>query len=89
VTPIAIVDVRTLHVDVDINDVDIGKVMPGQPATLSADAVPDTRYSGKVTFIASSAVGGIADVEQYADDALNLSHAHKTSGGPTPARAQR
>jgi len=64
VTPIYIVDVRTLHVDVDINDVDIGKVMPGQPATLSADATPNTRYSGKVTFIASSATV-ISNVRTY------------------------
>ncbi len=55
VTPIYIVDVRMLHVDVDINDVDIGKVKLGQSVTLDADAMAGTRYSGKVTFIAASA----------------------------------
>jgi HlyD family secretion protein len=55
VTPIYIVDVRMLHVDVDINDVDIGKVKLGQSFTLDADAMAGTRYSGKVTFIAASA----------------------------------
>jgi HlyD family secretion protein len=64
VTPIYIVDVRTLHVDVDINDVDIGNVTLGQPATLSADGMPDARYSGKVTFIASSATV-IGNVRTY------------------------
>jgi HlyD family secretion protein len=55
VVPIYMLDVSALHVDVDINDVDIGKVKLGQPVTLDADSATGTRYSGKVTFIASSA----------------------------------
>jgi HlyD family secretion protein len=55
VVPIYMLDVSTLHVDVDINDVDIGRVKLGQPVTLDADSISGMRYTGKVTFIASSA----------------------------------
>jgi HlyD family secretion protein len=55
VVPIYMLDVGALHVDVDINDVDIGKVKLDQPVTLDADSMTGTRYTGRVTFIASSA----------------------------------
>jgi HlyD family secretion protein len=55
VVPIYMLDVGALHVDVDINDVDIGKVKLGQPAVLNADSMTGTQYSGKVSFIAESA----------------------------------
>jgi HlyD family secretion protein len=53
--PIYMLDVSALHVDVDINDVDIGKIKLGQRVTLFADAMSDARYTGHVSFIASSA----------------------------------
>lgn len=53
--PISIVDVSQLHVDVDINDVDIAKVKLGQKAQLVAQALPDTIFSGSVTYIAPTA----------------------------------
>ncbi len=53
VVPIYMLDVSALHVDVDINDVDIGKVKLGQPVVLDADSMAGVRYTGKVTFIAS------------------------------------
>jgi HlyD family secretion protein len=55
VVPIYMLDASALHVDVDINDVDIGKVTLGQPVALVADSKAGVRYTGKVTFIASSA----------------------------------
>jgi HlyD family secretion protein len=55
VVPISLLDVSALHVDVDINDVDIGKVRLDQSAILNADSVTGTRYTGRVSFIASSA----------------------------------
>jgi HlyD family secretion protein len=55
VVPIYMLDVGALHVDVDINDVDIAKVNIGQPVILDVDSMAGTRYTGKVTFIAASA----------------------------------
>jgi HlyD family secretion protein len=55
VVPIYMLDVSSLHVDVDINDVDIGKIQLGQPAILNADSMTGTRYTGHVSFIATSA----------------------------------
>jgi HlyD family secretion protein len=55
VVPIYMLDVSALHVDVDINDVDIGKVKLDQPVTLDADSMTGMHYTGKVAFIASSA----------------------------------
>jgi HlyD family secretion protein len=55
VVPIYMLDVSALHVDVDINDVDIASVAVGQPAVLSVDTRAQTRYTGRVTFVAAAA----------------------------------
>lgn len=47
-----VVDVSKLHVDVQISDVDIAKVKVGQKAAVRADALPETTFSGSVTYIA-------------------------------------
>lgn len=47
-----IVDVSKLHVDVQISDVDIAKVKLNQKAEVRADALPETVFSGVVTYIA-------------------------------------
>ncbi len=48
-----IADLGSLEVIVDVDDVDIGKIQVGQPATISVDAFPDTSYQGIVREIAS------------------------------------
>jgi HlyD family secretion protein len=52
---IRLVDVSTLRLEVQISDVDIGRVSVGQQATINVDSVPDKAYTGKVTYIAPTA----------------------------------
>lgn len=52
---IRLVDVAALHVDVQISDVDIGKVKQGQAAQVRVDALPDQVFEGHVTYIAPTA----------------------------------
>jgi HlyD family secretion protein len=52
---IQVVDISELHVDVQISDVDIGKVKPGQAAEVRVDAAPGTVFVGVVDYIAPTA----------------------------------
>lgn len=52
---IRIVDISNLHVDVQISDVDIGKVSSGQPAEVRVDALPDKVFKGRVGYISPTA----------------------------------
>jgi HlyD family secretion protein len=52
---IRLVDVSTLRLEVQISDVDIGRVSEGQKADIHVDSVPDKVYTGKVTYIAPTA----------------------------------
>lgn len=52
---IKLVNVNDLHVDVQISDVDIGKVSNGQKVEVRVDALPDKVYPGRVTYIAPTA----------------------------------
>ena len=55
-SPIAdIADMRTVHIEAGIDEIDIGKITLGQHATIRAEAYPDQRYAGKVTRIAPEA----------------------------------
>lgn len=42
-------DLSRLLVDVQITEVDINRIQPGQPAQLTFDAIPDKEYQGKVS----------------------------------------
>ena len=52
---IKVVDVSALHMDAQISDIDIGNIKVGQVAVVHADAVPETEFPGKVTYIAPTA----------------------------------
>ena len=43
-----IVDMRSLEIEVDVNESYIGRVRPGQPVTAMLDAYPDWQIAGKV-----------------------------------------
>ena len=49
------IPVPPLHVDVNINDVDIGRVTQGQPARVVAEALGGKAVTGKVSYIAPAA----------------------------------
>jgi len=55
-SPIAdIADMRAVHIEAGIDEIDIGKISLGQRATIRPEAYPDQDYAGKVTRIAPEA----------------------------------
>jgi HlyD family secretion protein len=50
----ALADTSVLHVDVDLDEADLGRVRVGMPAEVSFDALPDERLLGTLTEIAPS-----------------------------------
>jgi HlyD family secretion protein len=52
---IQIVDVSSLHVDVQLSDVDIGKVQVGQAAEIRVDSAPGKTFTGSIEYIAPTA----------------------------------
>ncbi|GAB4435123.1 MAG: hypothetical protein Kow00120_01850 [Anaerolineae bacterium] len=48
---VTLVDASQLHLDVMVDELDIGKVAVGQPATITVDAIGDTSFEGTVTRI--------------------------------------
>jgi HlyD family secretion protein len=57
-SPIAeIADLNNLLVDVDVDELDIGKIKVGQKASISVDAYPDSMFNGVVDEIASATTG--------------------------------
>jgi HlyD family secretion protein len=55
VPAIVLVDVTHLHVEVDVDEIDIGKVSEGQPALVEFDAIPNQQLQGQVTKVSPSA----------------------------------
>lgn len=51
-TAFRIDDLSRLLVDVEITEVDINRIRPGQPVMMTFDAILDKEYSGKVTEVA-------------------------------------
>jgi len=45
-------DLSRLLVDVEITEVDVNRIRPGQPVMMSFDAIPEKEYSGKVIEVA-------------------------------------
>ncbi len=62
---VVMIDNSSLHVDVNIDEVDISKVALGQSVVVELDALPSKSLSGQVTKIASSATNN-AGVVTYA-----------------------
>jgi HlyD family secretion protein len=55
-TFVTIIDLKRLQVDAFVDEVDIGKVQPGQQALFTVDAFPDQEFAGEVTAIYPKAV---------------------------------
>lgn len=55
-TFVTIIDLNRLQVDAFVDEVDIGKVQPGQKATFTVDAFPAREFEGKVVAIYPKAV---------------------------------
>lgn len=55
-SPIAdIADMRAVHIEAGIDEIDIGKIVVGQDATIRAEAFPEQLYTGQVMRIAPEA----------------------------------
>ena len=52
---IGLVDTSRFHVDVKVDEVDIGQVAVGQPVRINLDAFPDVEIAGRVEMIAPAA----------------------------------
>jgi len=50
-----LIDDSHLHVEVDVDEVDVGRVVPGQPVQITLDAMPSETIEGQVTSVAPSA----------------------------------
>jgi HlyD family secretion protein len=55
---IGLVDASALHVDLNLSEIDLPKIKPGQPATITFEALPDTTLKGTVESIAPTATSG-------------------------------
>jgi len=53
---VALADLRTLQVQVDVSEVDINNIQVGQEATLTLDAAPDQTFTGKVSQVTLAGV---------------------------------
>lgn len=55
-TPIAdIADMRSVHIEAGIDEIDIGKIRPGQEAIVMAEAYPQKRFKGTIVRLAPEA----------------------------------
>ena len=52
---IGLVDTSGFHVEVKVDEVDVGQVAAGQPVVISLDAFPDVEITGRVEMIAPAA----------------------------------
>jgi HlyD family secretion protein len=52
---IVLVDVSQFYLDVSVDEVDVARVKPGQPVTITLDALPNELFSGTVDRIAPQA----------------------------------
>jgi multidrug resistance efflux pump len=50
-----VVDLSSLHVDVNVGETDISKITENMPVALNLDGIPNKSFTGKVTFISSKA----------------------------------
>ncbi|MFQ6001475.1 MAG: efflux RND transporter periplasmic adaptor subunit [Anaerolineae bacterium] len=65
-TPIIrLIDPSTFHLNLDIDEVDIAKILVGQEVTITLDSLPDREFVGEVGYIAPTAtvVEGIVTYE--------------------------
>jgi HlyD family secretion protein len=65
-TPIIrLIDPSTFHLDLDIDEIDIAKILVGQEVTITLDSLPDRELPGEVEYIAPTAtsVEGIVTYE--------------------------
>jgi RND family efflux transporter MFP subunit len=63
---VAIVDMRSFHVDVPVDELDIAQIQSGQAARITLDALPSAELAGRVTTISPLAVKSDKGTNTYA-----------------------
>jgi len=58
---VSIGDLSTMLVKVNLNEVDVSKVKLGQSVTITADALPDRTFEGRVTRISPASAGEVRE----------------------------
>jgi HlyD family secretion protein len=64
---VTLADIDHVWLRAYVNETDIGKVRYGQPATVTTDTYPGKQYSGRISFISSSAEFTPKTVETHAE----------------------
>ena len=64
VPAIGLADMSQLHINVQVDEIDIAVIRSGQPVTIEVDALPESKLTGTVTSVAPSAsptvTGGVS-----------------------------
>jgi HlyD family secretion protein len=55
---VVLADMSAYHIDVEIDEIDIGRLALGQKATVAIDAIPDTTFTGHVSAISPGPIQG-------------------------------
>jgi HlyD family secretion protein len=55
---VVLADMSAYHIDVEIDEIDIGRLALGQKATIAIDAIPDTTFTGHVSAISPGPIQG-------------------------------
>jgi HlyD family secretion protein len=63
VPAIVLLNVASFHLDVNVDEVDVGRLAPGQPVSVTVEALPGVSLNGRVDRIAPTAVvvGGLVN----------------------------
>jgi HlyD family secretion protein len=62
---VELVDASRFHIDVQVDEVDIASIAPGQPVTVTVDALPNQVLAGHVSKVAPAATTGASGVVSY------------------------
>ena len=68
---IVLVDLSSFHIDVEVDEIDIGQVQVGQKALITLDALPEVEIGGHVASIAPTASTGAGVVSYVVTVALD------------------
>jgi HlyD family secretion protein len=55
---VVLADMSAYHIDVEIDEIDIGRLALGQKATIAIDAIPDATFAGHVSAISPGPIQG-------------------------------
>lgn len=62
---VVLLDLSTMHIDVEIDEIDVPSVRIGQPVEIRLDAMPDQALSGTVTDIAPAPIASDSGLVSY------------------------